>query len=91
MSNDDTTPRELDDGPPKDTNPMLERILEELRALREEMAGMRSDLATFKTELREDLDDMDRELARLSQQDARRWTRLEERIRALEHPEEAKP
>jgi hypothetical protein len=49
------------------------------------------ELAEFKQEMREALDDVERSIAGIQRDDARRWTRLDERVHALEHPEGAKP
>jgi hypothetical protein len=50
-----------------------------------------ADLADFKQEMREALDDVDRAIANIQRNDARRWDRLDQRVQALEHPDEAKP
>lgn len=49
------------------------------------------ELAEFEQETRDALEDMDRSIAGIQRDDARRWARLDERVQRLEHPEEAKP
>jgi hypothetical protein len=51
---DDTTDRELPTAP-RDTNPILERILDELRAIREDNAALRTELRAGFAELRREL------------------------------------
>jgi septal ring factor EnvC (AmiA/AmiB activator) len=68
----------------------LAEVKVDLGQVKADLAEVKIDLAEFKTETLERLEDIDRELARLSRQDAGRWLRLEERVRVLEHPEEPK-
>jgi hypothetical protein len=49
------------------------------------------ELAEFKLETHEALDDVERSIASIQRDDVRRWTRLDERVQLLEHPEGAKP
>lgn len=49
------------------------------------------ELAELKQETREALDDVDRSIAGIQRDDARRWDRLDRRVQALEHPEGVKP
>ena len=62
----------------------------EMTEFKAEMIEFKAEMIEFKTETLERLEDMERDMARLSRQDAGRWLRLDDRIRALEHPEQAK-
>jgi hypothetical protein len=76
-----------------DTLPLsgrINRLTAELAEFKAEMTEFKGEMLGFKDEVLERLEDIDRELARLSRQDAGRWLRLEERVRVLEHPEEPK-
>jgi hypothetical protein len=93
----DVTDKLPPDGP-RGTNPMLERILEEVLANRAALARLETRLDAVDAKLdalgrdmRVELEDMDRSIAGIQREDARRWSRLDERVQRLEHPEEAKP
>ena len=47
-------------------------------------------LAEFKHETREAIDDMELAVSSVQRDAARRYARLDDRLRAIEHPEEAK-
>ena len=93
MSEDDAT-EDLPTGPPRDTNPMLERILEELRGLRDDARSTRStvdelrkEIIEFRADMVDALDDVDRSLAAVQGDAARRYSRLEQRVQTLENPQ----
>lgn len=85
-----------------DTNPILERILEEVLANRQEMASMRTELASMRTELdalREDVSSLRREVRYgfaaieksfddYSERTNRRMRAVEDRIAGLEEARE---
>jgi chromosome segregation ATPase len=86
-----------------DTLPLsgrINRLTAEVAEIKADLAEVKANVATTKvdvaeikvemTEVHERLDDIERDVARLSRQDAGRWLRLDDRIRALEHPDETK-